>query len=48
MNESSDKLSPQYQQLVDAGVSGIDVMHGMLKIDMLEAKEVVWLNIQIR
>jgi hypothetical protein len=38
MNESSDKLSPQYQQLVDAGVSGIDIMHGMLKIDMLEAE----------
>ena len=38
MNELSDKLSPQYQQLVDAGVSGIDVMHGMLKIDMLEAE----------
>jgi hypothetical protein len=38
MNELSDKLSPQYQQLVDAGVSGIDIMHGMLKIDMLEAE----------
>jgi hypothetical protein len=38
MNESSDKLPPHYQQLVDAGVSGIDIMHGMLKIDMLEAE----------
>ena len=38
MNESPDKLPPHYQQLVDAGVSGIDIMHGMLKIDMLEAE----------
>lgn len=38
MQEQSDKLPPQYQQLVDAGVSGIDIMHGMLKIDMLEAE----------
>lgn len=38
MIESATKLPPQYQQLVEAGVSGIDIMHGMLKIDMLEAE----------
>lgn len=38
MIESAEKLPPQYQQLVDAGVVGIDIMHGMLKIDMLEAE----------
>lgn len=38
MQEQSDKLPPQYQQLVDAGVTGIDIMHGMLKLDMLEAE----------
>ena len=37
MNESSDKLEPHLQRLVDAGVNGIDIMHGQLKIDMLEA-----------
>lgn len=38
MYEQSDKLPAHYQQLVDAGVSGIDIMHGMLKLDMLEAE----------
>lgn len=38
MQEQSDKLPPHYQQLVDAGCTGIDIMHGMLKIDMLEAE----------
>ncbi len=38
MIESATKLPPQYQQLVEAGVAGIDIMHGMLKIDMLEAE----------
>lgn len=38
MIESAETLPPHYQQLVDAGVSGIDIMHGMLKIDMLEAE----------
>jgi hypothetical protein len=38
MIESSSKLPDQYQRLVDAGVSGIDIMHGMLKLDMLEAE----------
>lgn len=38
MQEQADKLPPQYQRLVDAGVSGIDIMHGMLKVDMLAAE----------
>ena len=38
MQESADKLPPHLQQLVDAGVTGIDIMHGMLKMDMLEAE----------
>jgi hypothetical protein len=33
----TEKLDPHLQRLVDAGVSGIDIMHGQLKIDMLEA-----------
>lgn len=38
MHENADKLPPHFQQLIDAGVAGIDVMHGMLKLDMLEAQ----------
>jgi hypothetical protein len=38
MIETATTLPPHYQQLVDVGVSGIDIMHGMLKIDMLEAE----------
>lgn len=38
MQEQADKLDPHLQRLVDAGVSGIDIMHGQLKIDMLEAE----------
>jgi uncharacterized protein involved in tellurium resistance len=38
MIESAEKLPTHYQQLVEAGVTGIDIMHGMLKIDMLEAE----------
>lgn len=38
MQEQADKLPAHFQQLIDAGVSGIDVMHGMLKLDMLEAQ----------
>jgi len=38
MQEQSDKLQTHLQQLVDAGASGIDIMHGKLKIDMLEAE----------
>ena len=32
MQEQADKLEPHIQRLVDAGVSGIDIMHGDLKI----------------
>ena len=38
MQEHSDKLEPHLQRLVDAGVTGIDIMHGQLKIEMLEAE----------
>ena len=38
MQEHSDKLETHLQRLVDAGVTGIDIMHGQLKIDMLEAE----------
>ena len=38
MEISSNPLEPHLQKLVDAGVSGIDIMHGLLKIDMLEAE----------
>ena len=38
MQEQSDKLPPHLQQMVDAGVTGIDIMHGQLKMDMLEAE----------
>jgi hypothetical protein len=34
----SEKLDPHLQRLVDAGVSGLDIMHGHLKILMLEAE----------
>ena len=33
----TEKLDPHLQRLVDAGVSGLDIMHGHLKILMLEA-----------
>jgi hypothetical protein len=33
----SEKLDPHLQRLVDAGVNGLDIMHGHLKILMLEA-----------
>ena len=38
MIESSSKLDTHLQKMVDAGVTGIDIMHGQLKIDMLEAE----------
>jgi hypothetical protein len=34
----TEKLDPHLQRLVDAGVSGLDIMHGHLKILMLEAE----------
>ena len=38
MQEQSDKLEPHLQRLIDAGCTGIDIMHGQLKIDMLQAE----------
>ena len=38
MQEQADKLQPHLQRLVDAGVSGIDIMHGELKLRILEAE----------
>lgn len=38
MNEAADTLQPHLQRLVDAGVSGIDIMHGEMKLRMLEAE----------
>lgn len=38
MQEQADKLPDHFQRMIEAGVAGIDVMHGMLKIDMLEAQ----------
>ena len=37
IEEYTEKLDPHLQRLVDAGVSGLDIMHGHLKILMLEA-----------
>lgn len=31
MNESVNKLEPHIQRMVNAGVSGLDIMHGELK-----------------
>ena len=39
MQEHSDKLDAHLQRLVEVGVSGIDIMHGQLKIEMLEAEK---------
>lgn len=38
MEESANKLEPHLQRLVDYNVPGIDIMHGQLKIDMLQAE----------
>ena len=38
MEELHNSLEPYLQRLVNAGVSGIDIMHGQLKLDMLEAE----------
>ena len=38
MQEQVNKLEPYLQRLVDAGVSGIDIMHGELKLLMLQAE----------
>jgi len=38
MNNYTEKLDPHLQRMVDAGVTGLDIMHGHLKILMLEAE----------
>ena len=38
MIESANDLPDNIQRMVNAGVTGIDVMHGVLKTDMLEAE----------
>lgn len=38
MEMYTEKLDPHLQRLVDAGVNGLDIMHGHLKILMLEAE----------
>ena len=35
--ENSEALEPHLQRMVDHGVNGLDIMHGHLKILMLEA-----------
>mgnify|MGYP003350166424 FL=1 len=37
IEQYTEKLDPHLQRLVDAGVNGLDIMHGHLKILMLEA-----------
>ena len=34
-------LPPHLQKLVDAGVSGLDILHGHLKLMMLEAEQIL-------
>jgi hypothetical protein len=38
MNITATELDPRLHKLVNLGVSGIDIMHGELKIKMLEAE----------
>ena len=38
MQVTHDKIDERQQRLVDVGVSGLDIMHGELKILMLEAE----------
>ena len=39
MNESADVLEPHLQRLIDAGCTGVDIMHGELKNLMLIAEQ---------
>jgi hypothetical protein len=39
MIESAEPIEQRLQKLVDLGMSGIDIMHGELKILMLEAEQ---------
>jgi hypothetical protein len=45
MIESAEAIEPRLQKLVDLGMTGIDIMHGELKILMLEAEQ-EYLNYQ--
>ena len=36
--ENSEKLEPHLQRMVDHGVNGLDIMHGELKLLMLQAE----------
>ena len=38
MIESATEIPAHLQRMVEAGVSGIDIMHGKLKLDLLEAQ----------
>jgi hypothetical protein len=39
MEETAHHLEPYLQRLVNANINGIDIMHGQLKLDMLEAEQ---------
>lgn len=39
MEETAHHLEPYLQRLINANISGIDIMHGQLKLDMLEAEQ---------
>lgn len=39
MQESADKLEPHLQRMVDAGVPGLDIIHGELKNLILMAEQ---------
>jgi hypothetical protein len=39
MKESADKIDPHLERMVKAGVSGLDIMHGELKNQILIAEQ---------
>jgi hypothetical protein len=39
MQPITTELEPHLQKAVDAGISGLDIMHGELKVLMLEAEQ---------
>jgi len=44
----SDELSPHLQNLVDMGLTGVDIMHGELKNLMYEAEQeyITWQKVE--
>ena len=38
MKQTASTIEPHLQRLVDYGVTGLDIMHGQLKLDMLQAE----------